>query len=249
MAGHSKWANIKHRKAAADNKRGKIFSKMARAIMAAARTGGGDPEMNLSLRYAITKARAANMPRDNIDRAVKKGTGELAGEEISELTYEGYGPGGAGIVISALTDNSNRTSPEIKFLLEKRGGHLGKPGSVAWNFEKKVLFTVSAEDQDEDELIMVALEAGAEDIERDGDVFSITGPPDAFGALIGALENAGVKTQTNEVTMIPKTRVMLEPADARKMIKIIEALEDHDDIQSAITNADLPDEVLAELGG
>jgi YebC/PmpR family DNA-binding regulatory protein len=247
MAGHSKWANIKHRKAAVDAKRGKIFSKMARLIMAAARSGGGDPDMNLSLRYAIDKARAANMPRDNIDRAIKKGTGELEGEELQELTYEGYGPGGAGIVIQALTDNSNRTSPEVRSILEKRGGTLGKPGSVAWNFEKKALFTVSAEGRDEDELMMLALEAGAEDVTNEGDSYAITAPPDAFGPLGKALEDAGIKPETSDVTLVPKARVMLEADDARKMMQIIEALEDHDDVQSAITNADLPDEVLAEL--
>jgi len=249
MAGHSKWANIKHKKAAADAKRGKVFSKMARAIMAAARNGGGDPDTNLALRYAIQKARAANMPRDNIERAVKKGTGELAGEEIQELTYEGYGPGGAGIVIQALTDNSNRTSPEVRAILEKRGGTLGKPGSVAWNFESKALFTVPADGVDEDELMMVALDAGAEDVEKDGDAFSVTAPPDAYAALSEALEAAGIEPRSSEITLVPKSRVMLEPADARKMAQIIETLEEHDDVQAAITNADLPDEVLAELGG
>ena len=248
MAGHSKWANIKHRKAAVDAKRGKVFSKMTRAIMAAARTGGGDADMNLSLRYAIDKARAVNMPRDNIERAIKKGTGELEGAALQELTYEGYGPGGAGVVIHALTDNSNRTSPEIRSILEKRGGSLGKPGSVAWNFEQKALFTVSTADVDEDTLMEIALDAGADDVINDGDSFSVTGPPTSFADLTAALEQAGITPQTADITSVPKNRVMLSPADARKMIAIIEALEDHDDIQSAITNGDLPDEVLAELG-
>lgn len=248
MSGHSKWANIKHRKAAVDAKRGKIFSKMARAIMAAARTGGGDTDMNLSLRYAIDKARSVNMPRDNIERAIKKGTGELEGAALQELTYEAYGPGGAGVVIHALTDNSNRTSPEIRSILEKHGGSLGKPGSVAWNFEQKALFTVSAADVDEDKLMELALEAGADDVIRDGDSFSVTGPPASFSDLTAALESAGIAPQTTDITSVPKNRVMLSPADARRMIAIIEALEDHDDIQSAITNGDLPEEVLAELG-
>ena len=248
MAGHSKWANIKHRKAAIDAKRGKVFSKMARAIMAAARNGGGDPDMNLALRYAIDKARAANMPRDNIKRAVKKGTGELEGEDLQELTYEGYGPGGAGIVIHALTDNSKRTSPEVRAILEKYNGTLSKPGSVAWNFEQKALLTVVVDDVDEDKLMEVALEAGADDVVNDGDSFSVTGPPASFGDLAAALESAGIKSQTAEVTSVPKNRVMLEANDARRMIAIIEALEDHDDVQSAITNGDLPEEVLAELG-
>ncbi len=224
MAGHSKWANIKHRKAAVDAKRGKVFSKMARAIMAAARTGGADTDMNLSLRYAIDKARAVNMPRDNIERAIKKGTGELEGEALQELTYEGYGPGGAGVVIHALTDNSNRTSPEIRSILEKRGGTLGKPGSVAWNFEQKTLFTVSTADVDEDTLMELALEAGADDVINDGDSFSVTGPPASFADLTAALERGGIATQTADITSVPKNRVMLSPADARKMIAIIEAL-------------------------
>ena len=249
MAGHSHWAGIKHKKAVVDAKRGKVFSKIARAIMAAARTGGGDPDMNLSLRYAIDKARAANMPRDNIERAVKKGTGELEGEEISELTYEGYGPGGAGIVISSLTDNTNRTTPEVRSILEKRGGSLGKPGSVAWNFEKKAAFTIPAEGVDEDSLMEAALEAGADDVENEGKSFSVTAPPDSFTGVAAALKEAGYELATAEITLIPKSEVMLSAADARKMIAIIEALEDHDDVQSAITNADIPEEVMAEMGG
>jgi len=248
MAGHSHWAGIKHKKAAQDKKRGKIFGKLSRAIIAAARTGGGDPAMNLALRYAIDKARAANMPRDNIERAVKKGTGELEGEEISELTYEGYGPGGAGILMLVITDNSNRTGPELRAILEKRGGTLGKPNSVAWNFEKKALFIVKADSVDEERLMEVALEAGADDIEREGGQFAVTGPPDAFGALGEALQAAGIAVETNEVTYVAKSTVMLEPDDARRMVQIIEALEDHDDVQAAITNADLPEEVLAEMG-
>jgi len=247
MAGHSHWAGIKHKKAAQDAKRGKVFSKIARAIIAAARTGGGDPAMNLSLRYAIDKARAANMPRDNIERAVKKGTGDLKGEEISELTYEAYGPGGAGILVSVITENTNRTGPEVRRILEKRGGTLGKPGSVAWNFEKKTLLTVSGSAVDEDNLIETALEAGADDVTNEGDAYAVTAPPDAFGDLMAALQQAGIAAATSEVGFIPKSRVMLAADDARRMIEIIEALEDHDDVQSAITNADLPDEVLAEL--
>lgn len=248
MAGHSKWANIKHRKAAVDAKRGKIFSKMARAIMAAARTGGGDPDTNLSLRYAIDKARAVNMPRDNIDRAIKKGTGELEGEDVQEITYEGYGPGGAGIVIKTITDNSNRTLPEVRSILEKRGGTMGKQGSVAWNFEQKALLTVSTSSVDEDTLMETALEAGADDVVDDGEYFAVTGPPDSFAALGEALEKAGIVSETADVTFIPKSRVMLSAEDARRMIAIIDLLEDHDDVQAAITNGDIPEEVLAEMG-
>jgi YebC/PmpR family DNA-binding regulatory protein len=247
MAGHSHWAGIKHKKAREDAKRGKVFSKCARAIIAAARTGGGDPDTNLSLRYAIDQARSSNMPRDTIERAVKKGTGELEGEEIAEVTYEGYGPGGAGVLISTITDNSNRTGPEVRRILEKRGGRLGKPGSVAWNFQKKSLFTIRTGGIDEDRLMEVALEAGADDVANEGESFSVTGPPEAFGALTEAFREAGVEPETGEVTFIPKSQVMLEPEDARKMITIIEALEDHDDVQSAITNGDIPDEVFREL--
>jgi len=249
MAGHSKWANIKHRKAAVDAKRGKVFSKMARAIMAAARSGGGDTDMNLSLRYAIERARAVNMPRDNIARAIKKGTGELEGEELHELTYEGYGPGGAALIIMAITDNTNRTSPEVRAILEKRGGNLGKPGSVSWNFEQKALVTVDTSNVEEDALMETALEAGADDVVNEGDSFSVTGPPESLQPLTDALKEQEIAFGSAEVTLLPKSRVMLSPNDARKMIAIIEALEDHDDVQQAITNGDIPEEVLAELGG
>lgn len=247
MAGHSKWANIKHRKAAADRKRGKVFSKIARALMAAARAGGGDPTDNLALRIPLERARAANMPRETIERAIKKGTGELAGEQLTEVTYEAYGPGGVGILIQAITDNVNRTLPEVRAALEKRGGSLGKPNSVAWNFEKKALFTIPTGAVDEDRLLEIALEAGADDVVNDGASFSVTAPPDAFGAISAELQEAGIPTETADVTFVPKTQVTLSPADARKVVQIIEALEDLDDVQSAITNADIPDEVMAEL--
>ena len=248
MAGHSHWAGIKHRKAAADKKRGKIFSKLAKAIISAARTGGGDPTTNLGLRYAIAKARAANMPRDTIARAIKKGTGELEGDQIQELTYEGYGPGGAALLIQAITDNPNRTAPDVRHLIEKRGGRLGKPGCVAWNFEKKTLITIGTEAVDEDALIEAALDAGADDVTNEGASYAVTGPPDAFGALGQALRQLDLTLDTCDITYLPKSRVMLSPEDARKLIAIIEGLEDHDDIQSAITNGDIPDAVLAELG-
>jgi len=247
MAGHSKWANIKHRKAAVDKKRGKEFSKIARAIIAAARAGGGNPEDNLSLRLPLERARAANMPRDTVERAIKRGTGALAGDEFAPATYEAYGPGGAGILIQALTDNANRTVPEIRSALEKRGGVLGKPGSVSWNFEQKALFTVDAAETTEEALLDLALEAGAEDVVRDGDTYSVTGPPDAYGALVGAFAQRGIETKTSDVTFLPKSQVLLDPDAARKMVLLIESLEDLEDVQSAITNADIPDEVLREM--
>ncbi|MFQ5845126.1 MAG: YebC/PmpR family DNA-binding transcriptional regulator [Planctomycetota bacterium] len=248
MAGHSHWAGIKHRKAAVDAKRGKVFSKLAKAIISAAREGGGDPALNLKLRYAVEKARDANMPRDTIARAVKRGTGELGGEQIQELTYEGYGPGGAALLIQTITDNPKRTGPDLRHLIEKRGGSLGKPGSVAWNFELKALFTVPTGSVHEDTLLEAALEAGADDVTNEGASFAVTGAPETFGPLEEKLAAIGVRPETSDLTFLPKSRVMLSAQDARKLIEIIEALEDHDDVQSAITNGDIPDEVLAELG-
>jgi len=248
MAGHSKWANIKHRKAAQDKKRGKAFSQISRAIMAAVRSSGPNPADNITLRLQLDKARAANMPRDTIDRAIKRASGEGAAEEIHEVTYEGYGPGGVGIVISALTDNLNRTGPDVRSALEKRGGTMGKQGSVSWNFEQKAVYTVKGEGVDEDSLMEVALDAGADDLENEDGVFTIIGPPSAFASIGEALTGADYSVDNAEVTYIPNTRTMLSPDDARKLIAIIDALEDLDDVQSAITNGDIPDEVIAEMG-
>ncbi|MHC4953493.1 MAG: YebC/PmpR family DNA-binding transcriptional regulator [Planctomycetota bacterium] len=248
MAGHSKWANIKHRKAAQDKKRGKVFSQISRAIMAAVRASGPNPADNITLRLHLDKARAANMPRDTIDRAIKRASGEAGADEIHEITYEGYGPGGVGIVIETLTDNVKRTGPDVRSALEKRGGTMGKPGSVSWNFEQKSVYTVQDEGVEEEALMEVALEGGADDIENEAGLFTVFGPPDAFAAIGVALTEAGYKVESADVSYIPKTRTMLSSEDARKMINIIEALEDLDDVQSAITNADIPDEVLAELG-
>jgi len=248
MAGHSHWAGIKHKKAATDKKRGKVFSKIANLIISAARNGGGDPETNLALRYAIEKGRAANMPRDTIARAIKKGTGELAGEEIHELTYEAYAPGGVALLIHTITDNVNRTGADVKSMLEKRGGTLGKQGSVSWNFERKALFTVATSAIGEEELFDLALEAGAEDVADEGEFFCITAPPESFATLAAALEAKELKPDTSELTDLPKSRVMLDADAARKVLALIELLEDHEDVQTAITNADLPEEVLAELG-
>ena len=248
MAGHSKWANIKHRKAAQDKKRGKAFSQISKAIMAAVKIGGPKPEDNIPLRLQIDKARAANMPKDTIERAIKRASGEAGGDQIQELTYEGYGPGGVGIVIQTMTDNVNRTNSEVRSTLEKRGGSMGKQGSVSWNFEQKAIYTVPEEGVEEEAIMEVALEAGADDVENEGGMFAVSGPPDAYGDLGRALTEAGYKVESAEVVFVPNTKVMLEPDDARKMIQIIEAIEDLDDVQSATTNADIPDEVLAELG-
>ena len=248
MAGHSKWANIKHRKAAQDKKRGKAFSQISKAIMAAVKNGGPKPEDNIPLRLQLDKARAANMPNDTVARAIKRASGEAGGTQIQELTYEGYGPGGVGIVVQTITDNVNRTSSEVRSTIEKRGGSMGKPGSVSWNFEQKAVYLVESEGIDEDALIEVALDAGADDVENEAGMFTVTGPPNVFAALGKALSEASYTVESADVTYIPKERIMLGAADAKRMIGIIEAIEDLDDVQSAITNADIPDEVLAELG-
>jgi len=245
MAGHSHWAGIRHKKAAEDKRRGKVFSKIAKMIIVAARRGGGDPATNLSLRHALDRARGANMPRDTIERAIQRGTGELEGADLQELTYEAYGPGGAGILIQALTDNVNRTSQDVRHVVEKHGGTLAKPGAVAWNFETKALFTVRG--APEERVIEVALEAGAEDVVDEGDALVVTGPPSAFQGIAEALEAAGIPCEASEVGLLPKSRVALGAEDARRVVAVIGALEDHEDVQSAITTADVPAEVLAEM--
>jgi len=207
MAGHSKWANIKHRKGAQDKKRGKIFSKISKAIMTAVRAGGPDPNDNITLRLHLTKARAANMPRDTIDRAIKKASGEAGGEDFQELTYEGYGPGGIGIVVQTITDNVNRTNSEVRSTLEKRGGTMGKPGSVSWTFEKKAVYLIAAEGVDEEALMEVALEAGADDVENEGGMYSISGPPDSFASIATALGEAKYTVESADITFIPNTRI------------------------------------------
>jgi YebC/PmpR family DNA-binding regulatory protein len=247
MAGHSHWARIKRKKAAVDSKRGRVFGMLAKAIMAAARHGGGDPAANLALRYAIEAARAENMPRATIERAILKGTGELGGGRLLELVYEGYAPGGAAVLVPTLTDNSARTSPEIRQIFEKHGGRLGTPGSVAWLFEKKALFTLPSSAVSAERLLEIALEAGADDVADEGASAVVTGPPDAFARIAAALEREGLRPETREIAFLPKARVALEPEAARRVLKLVEALEEHEDVQAAITNADLPAEVLAEL--
>ncbi|MHC4940604.1 MAG: YebC/PmpR family DNA-binding transcriptional regulator [Planctomycetota bacterium] len=248
MAGHSKWANIKHRKAAQDKKRGKAFSQISKAIMAAVRNGGPNPADNITLRLHMDKARAANMPKDTVERAIKRASGEAGGEQMQELTYEGYGPGGVGILIQALTDNVNRTNSEVRSTLEKRGGTMGKPGSVSWNFEHKAVFLVKSEGVDEDALMEVALEAGADDLEGEAGFFTVSGAPDTYAAIGKALNDAGYAVENADVTYIPKDKIMLAADDAKKLINIVEAIEDLDDVNNAITNGDIPDEVLAEMG-
>ncbi|MHC4452137.1 MAG: YebC/PmpR family DNA-binding transcriptional regulator [Planctomycetota bacterium] len=249
MAGHSKWANIKHRKAAQDKKRGKAFSQISKAIMAAVRGGGPNPNDNITLRLHMDKARAANMPKDTVERAIKRASGEAGGEQLQELTYEGYGPGGVGILIQTITDNVNRTNSEVRSTMEKRGGSMGKPGSVSWNFEQKAVYVLDAEGVDEDALMETALDAGADDLEGEAGFFTVTGAPDTFASIGRALTDAGYTVENADVTFIPKEKIMLAPDDAKKLINIIDAVEELDDVSNAITNGDIPDEVLAELGG
>jgi YebC/PmpR family DNA-binding regulatory protein len=248
MAGHSHWAGIKHKKAANDAKRGKVWSKVARMIIVAARNGGGDPSANLALRYAIDKAKAANMPKDTIEKAVKKGTGGLEGANYEEVLYEGYGPNGVAVMVEALTDNRNRTGPEVKRIFEKHGGSLGTTGCVNWMFSKKGLITVGTANVDEDDLMELALGAGADDMENTGDVFEITCDPAAYDELKKALEGKEIPTEVAEISMMPQNMVEIgDEAVAKRIVSMMEAFDDHDDVQNAYANFDIPDEVMVKL--
>lgn len=247
MSGHSKWSSIKHRKAIVDAKRGKLFTKLIREIMVAARSGGGDPETNPRLRTAITTARNANMPSDNIDRAVKKGTGEVEGVSYEEVHYEGYGPHGVAIYVRCLTDNKNRTASEIRNIFAKKGGSMAGAGSVAWIFEKKGLIVVSQSQTTEERLMEIVLQAGAEDLSPTGDKFEIITDPSAFETVKRALEKTKLVPESAELTFIPKNQVSLTPDKARAVLALIDALEDHDDVQNVYANFEIPDEVMKEL--
>lgn len=248
MAGHSHWAGIKHKKAANDAKRGKIWSKIARMIIVAAKAGGGDPAQNLTLRYAIDKAKEANMPKDTIEKAIKKGTGEMGSVNYEEVLYEGYAPGGIAIMVEGLTDNRNRTAPEIKKIFEKRGGALGASGCVNWMFRKKGLITVKTDAAEEDALMEIALSGGAEDFENTGDLYEITCQPDVYDELKEALEAAGIPTEGAELSMVPENTVAVsDPETARKVLALMEDFEDHDDVQEVYANFDIPDEVLQKV--
>ncbi len=248
MAGHSHWAGIKHKKAANDAKRGKIWSKIARMIIVAAKSGGGDPAQNLTLRYAVDKAKAANMPKDTIEKAIKKGTGETEGVTFEEVLYEGYAPGGIAIMVEALTDNRNRTGPEIKRIFERQGGSLGTSGCVNWMFEKKGLITVSTDSIGEDDLLELALGAGADDMENTGQVYEITCDPEAYNQLKEALEQNQIKTEVSEISMVPQNSVPVEePESAKKILNLMDAFEDHDDVQNVYANFDIPDEIVQSV--
>lgn len=249
MAGHSHWANIAAKKGVADKKRGKLFGKLSRAIIVAAQHGGGDPVMNLALRYAIDKAKKASMPKDNIERAIKKGCGESGAEQYSEVVYEGYGPEGVAILCDILTENRNRTASEVRKIFEVHGGNLGSTGCVAWMFERKGLFTVPAENVDEERLFEVALEAGAEDVKTEGDAYEITCAPESFQELADVMESKQIPTDVAEITRIPANTVELDADQGRKVLKLIEALEDQDDVQQVTANYNMPDEVFEEVAG
>ena len=248
MSGHSHWAGIKYKKAAADAKRGKIWSKLARMIIVAAKNGGGDPAANLSLRYAIDKAKAANMPKDTIGKAIKKGTGEVGGVNFEEVLYEGYGPSGVAIMVEALTDNRNRTTPGVKRLFERHGGSLGAGGCVSWMFTKKGLITVNTGNVDEEQLLEIALGAGADDMQNTGEVFELTCEPGAYEKLKKTLKEKGIPTEIAEISMVPKNIVAInDEHTAKRIISLMEAFEDHDDVQNTYANFDIPDEIVSRI--
>lgn len=249
MAGHSKWKQIKHRKAAADAKRGQLFSKLIKEITIAARQGGGDPSGNPRLRTAIEAAKAANMPWENIERAIKKGTGELEGVTYEEAVYEGYGPGGAAIMIQVTTDNLNRTVAELRHLFSRYGGNLGAPNSVAWLFEKKGQIYLDADRYDEDVALEAALEAGAEDLTRDGDQFVITTDPASLHTVLDALRARGIEPRQSEIAMKPKSFVTVQGSDAERLLKLMDALEEHDDVSNVFSNFDIDADTLAAVSG
>lgn len=247
MAGHSHWAGIKHKKALIDNKRGKIWSKISKAIMVAAKLGGGDPATNARLRVPLADARAARMPKDNIDRAIKKGTGELEGGNVEEVVYEGYGPGGVAIMCEILTDNRNRTAPELRKVFEVHGGKLGSTGCVAYLFERKGLVVIPAEQIEEDALMELALEAGADDIENQGQSSQVLCDPESYADLLDALEQAAIEPTVKQITRIPNATVDLDADTGRKVLKLMETLDDHDDVQNVSANFNISEEVMAEL--
>jgi len=248
MSGHSHWAGIKYKKAAVDAKRGKMWSKLSRMIIVAAKNGGGDPAANLSLRYAIDKAKAANMPKDTIEKAIKKGTGEVEGVSFEEVLYEGYGPSGVAIMVEALTDNRNRTTPEIKRIFERHNGSLGTSGCVGWMFSKKGLITVKTEDIDEEQLLDIALAAGADDVDNTGRVYEVTCEPGAYEELKKTLKEKQIPTEVAEISMVPQNTIQVNEAGiAKKIIALMEALEEHDDVQNTYANFDIPDEVMAQV--
>ena len=247
MSGHSHWATIRRSKAANDAKRGRIWSKLAKRIIVAAKTGGGNPDENLTLRYAIDDARGANMPNDTIKKAILKGTGDLGTENYEQVVYEGYGPSGVAFLVDCLTDNRNRTAPQMRKIFERAGGQLGATNCVAWMFEKKGTFVISSDKADEDTLVEIALDAGADDVEQSEDIFEITCEPGMFSAVRDALAAREVETVSAEVAMVPANTVPVERDKAKQVLVLMEALEDHDDVQNVYANFEVSQEILAEM--
>lgn len=247
MSGHSKWSTIKRKKAKEDQKRGNIFSRLAREIIVAARQGGGDPSANTRLKVAIQAAKAANMPADNIARAIKRGTGEVEGAQLEEVTYEAYGPGGVAMCVEVMTDNKNRTTPEVRHILDRHGGSMAEAGAVTWMFDRKGMVIVDKDRATEEQIMEAVLDAGAEDIRESDDVFEVYCPPGRLADVTDALGAAGVEFASAEVSLVPKTVIPLEGKNAAKFVKLLEALEAHDDVQTVFANFDIPTAVMEEL--
>jgi len=247
MSGHSKWHSIKHKKAATDAKRGKMFTKLIKEITVAARMGGGDPEANARLRKAISDAKGMNMPADNIKRAIMKGTGELEGSSIEEITYEGYGPGGVAVMVETLTDNRNRTVGELRHVFDKHGGNLGENGCVSWMFKKRGYIIVPSKGMEEEEAMNLAIEAGAEDFSVQKEEYEIMTSPDVFHTVLGEVERKGLQPNTAEISMVPQNYVKLEGKVAQQMIKLMDGLDDHDDVQNVHANFDIEESELAKV--
>ncbi len=248
MSGHSKWATIKHKKAATDAKRGKAFTRLIKEITIAARNGG-DPDANPRLRTAVAAAKAVSMPADNIKRAIMRGTGELEGGHIEEVTFEGYGPGGAAVLVQVATDNRNRTVSEIRHIFSKQGGNLGEQGSVGWMFDRRSQILVEQEKAGEDQLMSVVLDAGAEDLRSDGTNWEVVSPPEAHDAVLEAIHTAGIETASAQVAMIPQNTIKLEGKNAAGMLRLAEALEEHDDVQNVYSNFDIDEKEMEALAG
>ncbi len=250
MSGHSKWSSIKHKKGAEDAKRGQLFSKLSRAIMVAAKEGGSNPDLNIALANAIDKAKSYSMPKDNIERAIKRGAGETGGASFENITYEGYGTNGVAVMVDVMTDNRNRAAADVRRIFTRAGGSLGTSGSVGWMFERKGVILVNRDTGvEEDDLLEIALEAGAEDVSAEDDHFEITTGAEGFRGVLEGLQSKGVAFSSAEVTMLPKNTVRLDKEGARKILKLIDALEENDDVQEVYSNFDIPDDVLEELSG
>jgi YebC/PmpR family DNA-binding regulatory protein len=250
MSGHSKWSSIKHKKAATDQRRGKMFSKLLRAVEVAAREGGGNVEANATLASAVQKARDFSVPMDNIDRAIKRGSGEIEGARYETVVYEGYAPGGVAVLVETLTDNRNRTGQDVRHTFTRLGGNLGDPGSVAWQFDRRGVVLIDRQEvPDEDRVLEVVLDAGADDLTVEGDQWQVVTPSQALPAVRDALEQAGIPVASAELTMVPQTKVPLEGGDARRTLALIEGLDELDDVQAVHANFDIPDEVMAEVAG